>query len=298
MPLEKKIVCKRQLRRKVERKLKKVLADCIIPKNDNISSISTQLKPKDNEKLEFQTVTNIDSMRESHFINAKLLFDNEIDCKNTLNLSSIDGNESNSENSFYINNDVLIVNENDILAPSTADFNITEADSSRASTIVAEYTPVHNPNENNHSEYNDTKNAIFSIDNLRNWALRNNVTHTAIDELLQMLKATYNYLPLTARSLLKTPKQTKIFTLNNGNMCYFGIEMKLKQKLKHGLKVTLLDNVIQLDFNIDGLPLFKSSSTDVWPILLRSDVLIDDSPCVVGLFCGSGKPDSVGIIFT
>lgn len=83
-----------------------------------------------------------------------------------------------------------------------------------------------------------------------------------------MLKQTYNYLPLTARSLLKTPKQTKIFSLNNGDMCYFGIEMKLKLKIERGLKNTLIDNVIQLDFNIDGLPLFKSSSTEIWPILL------------------------------
>ena len=74
-------------------------------------------------------------------------------------------------------------------------------------------------------------------------------------------------------------------------MCYFGIEIKLKQKLEYDLKNTLVDNVIPLDFNIDGLPLFKSSSTEVWPILVRSDVLIDDSPFMVGLFCGIGKPD-------
>lgn len=63
--------------------------------------------------------------------------------------------------------------------------------------------------------------------------------------------------------------------------------MKLKQKFKHGFKKTLINNVIQLDFNVDGLPLFKSSSVEVWPILLQ----IDDSPCMVSLFCGSGKPD-------
>jgi len=45
--------------------------------------------------------------------------------------------------------------------------------------------------------------------------------------------------------------------------CYFGIEMKFKQKFKHGFKKTLINNVIQLDFNVDGLPLFKSSSVEV-----------------------------------
>lgn len=57
-----------------------------------------------------------------------------------------------------------------------------------------------------------------------------------------MLKQTYNYLALTARSLLRTTKQTKILSLNNGDMCYFAIEMKLKQKFKHSFKKTLINN--------------------------------------------------------
>lgn len=143
-----------------------------------------------------------------------------------LDRSSINGNESNSENSVYNSDDVFIVNENGILPTSTADFNI---ETHPSCTIVAGYTPEHDPNDNNYSECNETKSAIFSTNNLCNWALRNNIRHTAIDELLQMLKQTYNYLPLTARSLLKTPKQTKTLTLNNGDMCYFGIEKKLKK---------------------------------------------------------------------
>lgn len=62
MPLEKEIVGKRQLRRKIERKLKAVLAGCNISKNNDIPSISTQLSPKDNENLDFQTVAKIDSV--------------------------------------------------------------------------------------------------------------------------------------------------------------------------------------------------------------------------------------------
>lgn len=291
MPLEKEIVSKRHLRRKIERKLKARLASCNISKND-ISFISTQLNPKDKDKFVFQTIANIDQIHsrcESDFIGVELLFDNKINHENMLNRSSINENESNSDNSVNNSDNVLIVNEDSILATSIANFNI-EAHPSCASTVVAECTPVHDSNENIF-KYDGTKCATFNTSNLRNWALRNNIKHIALDELLQMLKQTYNYLPLTARSLLKTPKQTKIFSLNNGDMCYFGIEMKLKLKIEHGLKNTLIDNVIQLDFNIDGLPLFKSSSTEIWPILLRSDMLLDDSPCMVGLFCGRGKPD-------
>ena len=43
-----------------------------------------------------------------------------------------------------------------------------------------------------------------------------------------------------------------------------------------------------LEFNVDGLPLFKSSSTELWPILcyVRHSQL---DPFVVGLYCGRGK---------
>jgi hypothetical protein len=40
---------------------------------------------------------------------------------------------------------------------------------------------------------------------------------------------------------------------------------------------------------VDGLPLFKSSSTEFWPIL----GLIKESsakPFTIGLYCGKGKP--------
>lgn len=77
MPLEKEIVSKRQLRRKIERKLKAVLAGGNISKNDYISFVSMQLSSKDNEKLVFQTVAKIDSMCKSDFIDTKLLSDNK-----------------------------------------------------------------------------------------------------------------------------------------------------------------------------------------------------------------------------
>lgn len=152
-----------------------------------------------------------------------------------LDRSSINENDSNSENSVYNSDDVFIVNEGGILATSIADVKI-QTHPLCINTVVAGYTPVHELNENNYSECNETRSAILSTNNLSNWALRNNIKHTAIDELLQMLKRTYNYLPLTARSLLKTPKQAKTLSLNNGVICYFGIEMKLKQKLKRGFK--------------------------------------------------------------
>lgn len=234
MPLEKQIVSKRHLRRKIESKLKSVLTSCNTLENENTSLIPTQLNSKNDEPL-FQSVVQMDSMCKSDYLNFELLSDNEINYKNTLDYSIRNRNKLNFDNSLRNRDNVFIVNEDNILTTSTTDFNIERHFSCR-NTVDAEYTSVHGSNENNYFDKNEIKCTTFNANNLRNRALKNNIKHTALDELLQMLKGTYNYLPHTARSLLNTPKQTKIFPLNNGDMCYFGIEIKLKQKLKCGLK--------------------------------------------------------------
>ena len=47
-----------------------------------------------------------------------------------------------------------------------------------------------------------------------------------------------------------------------------------------------------LQFNFDGLPVFKSSSVELWPVLCLARQL-SHRPFVVGLYCGSKKPASL-----
>jgi len=47
----------------------------------------------------------------------------------------------------------------------------------------------------------------------------------------------------------------------------------------------VLPNVLKLQFNVDGLPLFKSSATEFWPILCLVQNS-DTHPFVVRLYCG------------
>ena len=52
--------------------------------------------------------------------------------------------------------------------------------------------------------------------------------------------------------------------------------------------------LIPLCFNIDGLPLFKSSSVNFWPILCQIyDTKYEWKPFPVAIFCGVGKPGCV-----
>lgn len=127
------------------------------------------------------------------------------------------------------------------------------------------------------------------------WTCRNSnsVTHAAVGELLNILRPFHPCLPADARTLLKTPTVYEIRDLacQSGQYHHFGIEKGLLLALKN-LKPLTADDQIILQFNIDGLPLFKSSAVDFWPILC----LIKQAGCkpfLVGLYCGKKKPADV-----
>lgn len=50
---------------------------------------------------------------------------------------------------------------------------------------------------------------------------------------------------------------------------------------------------MSIQLNIDGLPLFKSSSTQFWPILGKLFIPYQSKPFVIGLFLGKQKPENV-----
>ncbi|XP_072751192.1 uncharacterized protein [Anoplolepis gracilipes] len=128
------------------------------------------------------------------------------------------------------------------------------------------------------------------LNKLRNWALTHNITLSALDELLSLLRQ-FHYdisVPLSGRSLLYTPKTTNSIDLQSGKFTYFGMRKQLYLLLKE----ESCSKIIDLDFNIDGLPLFKSNNIVVWPILCRLLSLTSlNKPFIVGLFTGKGKPE-------
>lgn len=99
---------------------------------------------------------------------------------------------------------------------------------------------------------------------LRSWALDFNIQRRALSALLKILIAAgFVYLPKDYRAFLKTPRVIDIETRAGGQYWHHGIESGLKTifvKLNTDIKLAL-------NFNIDGLPLFKSSPIGLWPIL-------------------------------
>ena len=130
---------------------------------------------------------------------------------------------------------------------------------------------------------------------LAQWAVRYNITDTALGELLSILQPYHSNLPNDSRTLKKTPNTYELKQVMGqdggiGHYCHFGIQCGLIDLLQQHPCVNAATLVLQ--FNVDWLPLFKSSSTDLWPVLCLVRQL-SHRPFVVGLYCGAKKPASL-----
>ncbi|XP_063061794.1 uncharacterized protein si:dkey-242h9.3 isoform X6 [Engraulis encrasicolus] len=121
----------------------------------------------------------------------------------------------------------------------------------------------------------------FEVD-LRQWATEHKVTHRALNGLLSILRREGHHLPVDCRTLLATPHQKTTESKCGGNYKYYGLEEGIRGFL------SLMDsNDVHLTVNIDGIPLFKSSGLQFWPILVKCGRF---DPVIVAMFCGKGKP--------
>lgn len=126
---------------------------------------------------------------------------------------------------------------------------------------------------------------------INNWVITYNINHVALTALLCILKShkCFETLPSDSRSLLNTPLNVNIVSLETGDYSHIGLEINLKRILE---KVKENVSNIQLLINIDGLPLFKSSSKEFWPILgmVANIPSIKSVVFPIGIYCGNSKP--------
>ena len=137
------------------------------------------------------------------------------------------------------------------------------------------------------SDVDDLSSSIAN--DLADWAVKNRISHTALNALLRILHADHKDLPLDARTLLQTPRKVMIFERCGGQFVYFGIEAGIVRSLAR-FNRPLSVNKIQLSIGVDGVQLFKSSNTNFWPVLCQ---YANAPPFLVALFCGRDKPNSV-----
>ena len=121
---------------------------------------------------------------------------------------------------------------------------------------------------------------------LATWATKHSSTRIALNEIIDILRRNGHRLPKDARTLLQTPRMVESVDICGGKFAYFGIASGILRNLAQAVYHSD-NNSIQVNFNIDGVPLFKSNNTQFWPILCSFHTF---KPFIVALFCGKAKP--------
>ena len=172
-------------------------------------------------------------------------------------------------------------------------------------------TPDNDISHDTNSEYGLTEGAMSTSDSgtedvdadnkpdvaeeLASWATRNKCTRSGLNEMLDIFRRQGYRLPKDARTLLQTPQRVESVDKCGGQYTYFGIETGLLRILAHPPFFSSENNSIDLFVSVDGLPLFKSSLVQFWPILCSFH---NFEPFIVALYCGHAKPNCVREYFS
>lgn len=122
------------------------------------------------------------------------------------------------------------------------------------------------------------------------WAVQCNVPHATIDKLLKLMKKYTNIntenIPFDSRTLLNTPSSVRanIRSVNPGKYSHFGLKTGILRHASYNL------SEIKVVIGIDGLPLAKSSNSQLWPILAYI-VGMPKTVFPVGIYHGNSKPN-------
>lgn len=158
---------------------------------------------------------------------------------------------------------------------------------SSTTTLVEVSKDCSDSNENMNMKVDD-------VEDLRKWAASSNTPLEKLDELLAILRRNaFPDIPKCAKTFLcTTSAQYKIELFDDsGEFVYFGISVNLKRFIISSLHP---NGIIELLINVDGIPLFRSSSKQFWPLLCQ--IFCKSSfykPFPVAVYCGDKKPSNI-----
>ena len=135
-------------------------------------------------------------------------------------------------------------------------------------------------------------------DELVTWVNNFQVKHNAVDGLLKLLKQSgHSELPSTARSLLATPRLVSIDHKSEMEYIYFPLENALLENFQ-SYPDSVKDSVdtLEISLNIDGIPLFKSSKSSLWPVLCGIMNLTPVRIFPIALTYGKSKPKNLDFL--
>ena len=133
---------------------------------------------------------------------------------------------------------------------------------------------------------------------LRAWVAKYSVSQICLSELLLILRPHFE-LPKDPRTLMKTHNSVDVMSdvkqLSKGSYYHFGVQNGVKHQMQNCTDLKACD-VISVDINIDGVPLFKSTNGQFWPILGKLNFPGMNEPFVIGIFYGENKPSNLDFL--
>lgn len=122
------------------------------------------------------------------------------------------------------------------------------------------------------------------------WAVLYKQPREAVNGLLNILHEDDPTLPKDHRTLCHVPKQCskQIVVMDGGKYVHFGFIESLKHLISNA---DVSESDLWFDINIDGVPISKSSSCCLWPVLIN--VVGFKAILLVGIFFGYEKPHDI-----
>ena len=140
------------------------------------------------------------------------------------------------------------------------------------------------------------------------WKAKNKIPDAHVNSILTVFQPYVQGLPKKCSDLSSIKENYEVSAMAPGEFVYFGIKRYLIKRFTSNLQKPVgvgskydefLNEanrqgcrLLTLTLNIDGIPLFKSSSKQFWAISCCVHEYLDSSPFLVGLYCGNRKPDS------
>lgn len=179
----------------------------------------------------------------------------------------------------YNDNSVFLNNDEEAISSENNDVGIN--------TIINKDSSINCNFLDNLEHYED--NNINFTSQLQGWAIRNRITHVALNELITILKPKYPELPRCARTLLGTVRKVNVKDVEPGRYYHFGINYCLEKLVETSQCSLKYLKIIEIIINIDGLPLSKSSGSQVYPILCSLSNNYNNVG-MIGIYHGYEKP--------
>lgn len=234
-------------------------------------------------------VTNSLNVANNSFLNS-VASTSDAKFNDTYNLppnSSISEHELSNTSDVEMFNEVVTINT----FSNTSDVEIfNEVVSTNLSMFEENSLDGNNDISNNiYTDKTHNNNVVLKI---KEWAIKHNITHSALNDLLAIVRPEYPKLPLDVRTLLTTPKQINIKHIEPGIYYHFGLRHCIKNLLLRTHNC-LTSNCVELLINIDGLPIAKSNSSQLYPILCN--IFTTHTVDIVGIYHGHAKPNDANI---